>query len=181
MEDRTAHVEVKKETSKEVTPRAESQHAAHPLVSLRREVDRLFEDFATSLGSWPLGRSLFDDRAWRFPRLAFSMPAVDVTESEKEYRITAELPGMNEKDIEVTISDDVLTVKGEKKEEKEETRKDYRLSERHYGAFQRSFVIPPGADAGKIAASFSKGVLTVTLAKTEQAQRKPKKVEIKSA
>lgn len=106
---------------------------------------------------------------------------VEVTESENEYRITAELPGMDEKGIEVTISGDLLTVKGEKKEEREETRKDYRLSERHYGAFQRSFVIPPGADAGKIAASFSKGVLTVTLAKTEQAQRRPRKVEIKSA
>jgi|tagenome__1003787_1003787.scaffolds.fasta_scaffold20714422_1 HSP20 family protein len=91
-------------------------------------------------------------------------------------KITAELPGMEEKDIEVNVSDDVLTIKGENKEGKKED--DY-VSERHYASFQRSFHIPGGVDANKIEASFKNGLLTVTLPKTAEAQKPPKKIEVK--
>jgi HSP20 family protein len=104
---------------------------------------------------------------------------VDVAERENEYEITAELPGMEEKDIEVNVSDDLLTIKGEKREEKEEKKKDYYVSERRYGSFQRSFSLPDGIDANKIEAKFINGVLTVILPKTPEAQKKQKKIEIK--
>lgn len=110
-----------------------------------------------------------------------TMPAVDVTETDKAFEIAAELPGMEEKNIEVSVSDGVLTIKGEKQEDKEEKKKDYYLSERTYGSFQRSFEVPKGVDLDKIEASFKKGVLTVTLPKTAEAQKAEKKIAVKSA
>ncbi len=109
-----------------------------------------------------------------------SAPFVDVVEKEKECQISAELPGLDEKDVEVSIADDLLTIKGEKKEEREEKAKNYYASERRYGAFQRSFQIPSGVDADKIGASFQKGVLMVTLPKTPEAQTKEKKIAIEA-
>jgi HSP20 family molecular chaperone IbpA len=94
-------------------------------------------------------------------------------------KITAELPGMEENDIEVNVYDDVLTIKGEKKEAKEEKKKDHYVSERHYGSFHRSFHIPDSIDANKIEASFRNGLLTVTLPKTAQGQKRAKNVEVK--
>jgi HSP20 family protein len=91
-------------------------------------------------------------------------------------KITAELPGMEEKDIEVNVSDDILTIKGEKKEGK---KKDYYVSERYYGSFQRSFHIPDSVDANKIEASFNNGLLTVILPKTAEAPKQAKKIEVK--
>jgi len=88
---------------------------------------------------------------------------------------------MEEKDIDVKYVDGVLTIKGEKKEEKEEKRKDYYLSERRFGSFQRSFQVPNGIDADKIDASFKNGVLTVALPKSAEAQKREKKIEIKKA
>ena len=151
--------------------------AWRPFESLRREVDRLFEDFDRSGWGFP-SRSLFDiEPFWRRRATA---PAVDIVEREKDYQLTAELPGLEEKDIELNVTDDVMTIKGEKKEEKEEKKKDYYLSERRYGAFQRSFSLPPGVDADKIDASFKKGVLTVTLPKKPEAMKPQRKVEIKA-
>jgi HSP20 family protein len=153
-----------------------------PFESLRREVDRLFEDF--QLGSWrsPFGRSLFDVQPfWRGEVGWGRAPAVDVVEKEKAYEITAELPGMDESNIDVKFSDGTLTIKGEKRDKKEDKQKDYYLSERHYGSFQRSFGVPDGVDADKIEADFKNGVLTVTLPKTEQAQKSEKKIAINKA
>ena len=109
------------------------------------------------------------------------MPAVDVTDSEKAYQITAELPGMDEKSIEVKVTDGYLTIKGEKKEEKEEKEKDYYLRERHFGSFERSFNVPESVDLSKIEATFKKGVLTVALPKKAEAQKPEKKIEVKAA
>ena len=153
-----------------------------PFESLRREVDRLFEDF--QLGSWPspFGRSLFDVQPfWRGEVGWGKAPAVDIVEKDKAYEITAELPGMDESNIDVKFSDGTLMIKGEKRDEKEEKKKDYYLSERRYGSFQRSFGVPDGVDADKIEANFKNGVLSVTLPKTEQAQRSEKKIAIKKA
>jgi HSP20 family protein len=91
-------------------------------------------------------------------------------------KITAELPVMEEKDIEVNVSDDVLTIKGEKKKA---NKKDCYPSERHYGSFERSFHIPDSVDANKIEASFRNGLLTVTLPKTAETQKQAKKIEVK--
>ena len=108
-------------------------------------------------------------------------PAVDVVESEKAYEVTAELPGMDEKNIEVKVANGNLTIKGEKQEEKEEKKKDYYLQERHYGSFERSFEMPENVDPDKIEAIFKKGVLTVTLPKKAEAQKPAKKVDVKAA
>jgi HSP20 family protein len=153
-----------------------------PFESLRREVDRLFEDF--QLGSWrsPFGRSVFDVQPfWRGEIGWGKAPAVDIVDKGNAYEITAELPGMDESNIDVKFADGTLTIKGEKRDEKEEKKKEYCLSERRYGSFQRSFGVPDGVDADKIEANFKNGVLTVTLPKTPQAQRSEKKIAIKKA
>lgn len=153
-----------------------------PFDTLRQEVDRIFEDFTRGLGRFPMGRRMLDlEPLTRFEGgAAFAAPAIDVVEKDSEYVISAELPGLDEKDVDVSVSDDMLTIKGEKKEEKEEKAKNYYLSERRYGSFQRSFQLPSGVDADKIDASFQKGVLTVTLPKTPEAQKKEKKIAIKA-
>jgi HSP20 family protein len=173
----TTKVPVKTEKSAASMPQA-----LRPFESLRREVDRLFEDFAGGIWRSPVGRSFFDiEPAWRTQSVMSAMPAVDVTETDKAYEINAELPGMDEKNIEVKVADDVLTIKGEKREEKEEKNKDYYLSERSFGSFQRSFQVPNGVDTDKIEASFKNGVLTVTLPKSTEAQKAEKKITVKAA
>ena len=152
-----------------------------PFENLREEIDRLFDDFGR--GFWrPFGRSLLAEEPLFRRELAFpTSPAVDVVESEKAYEITAELPGMDEKNIDVKVADGTLTIKGEKQEEKEEKKKDYYLRERSFGSFERSFAIPEGVDADKIDASFKKGVLTLTLPKKPEAQKPAKKIDVKAA
>lgn len=153
-----------------------------PLAGLRREIDRLFDDFGWGPGRWPTGRSLLDvEPFWRGELSFGKVPAVDVTEKEKEYEITAELPGLDENNVDVKFAEGMLTIKGEKREEKEEKKKDYYLSERRFGSFQRSFQVPEGVDADKITATFKNGVLTVTLPKSPEAQKKEKKITIKKA
>ena len=100
-----------------------------------------------------------------------TFPTADVVAGEKECKITAELPGMSEKDLEIVLAGDVLTLKGEKKEEHEEKGENHHVSERRYGSFQRSFALPEDADPEKIEAAFKNGVLTVTLPKRPEAQQ----------
>ena len=151
-----------------------------PIESLRHEIDRLFEDFDHGLWGSPFRRSLFPAEPLLRRELG-GMPAVDIAESDKAYEITAELPGMDEKSIEVKLANGGLTIKGEKSAEKEEKKKDYYLHERHFGSFERSFRMPEGVDVSKIEASFKKGILTVTLPKTAEAQKAEKKIEVKAA
>src|SRR6516225_8628822 len=153
----------------------------HPFESLHREIDRLFDDFGLGF-RWPSARSLFTTeplfrREVTWPK----MPAVDIAESEKAYEITADLPGMDEKNIDVKLIDGTLTIRGEKQEEKEEKKKDYYLNERRFGSFERSFAVPESVDEAKIEAAFKKGVLTVTLPKKAEAQTPAKKIEVKAA
>jgi HSP20 family protein len=148
--------------------------------ALRREIDRLFEDF--DLGSrMPFRRALQDMEPFWRRDMTWTAPAVDMVEKDKEYELTAELPGMDEKDIELKIGNGMLTIKGEKQEQREEKKKDFFLSERRYGSFHRSFRLPEGVDADKIAATVKKGILTVTLPKTAEAQKPEKKIEVKAA
>ena len=153
----------------------------HPFEAFRREMDRLFDDFGRGFWPSPFPRSLFDvapfgrgEQGWA------ATPKVDVTETDKAYEIGAELPGMDEKNIEVKVANGVLTIQGEKQEEKEEKNKDYHLRERSFGSFQRSFQVPDDVDIDKIQCSFKKGLLTVTLPKTAQAQKAAKKIEVKA-
>ena len=162
--------------------RSSALQAWHPLETLRREIDRLFGDF--DHGSWrpPFGRSIFDIKPFLRSELSWGgAPAVDIVDKGNAYEVTAELPGLDEKNIEVKLINGSLTIKGEKQEEKEEKKKDYHLRERHFGSFERSFTVPEGVDADKIEASFKKGVLTVTLPKTAEAQTPVKKIEVKAA
>jgi len=153
-----------------------------PFEALHREIDRLFDDFGGGFWRSPFRRSVFDlEPFWRRELSWETAPAMDIAETEKAYEITAELPGMSESDVEVVASNGGLTIKGEKREEKEEKKKDYYLSERRYGSFERRMQIPEGVDVDKIEASFKNGVLTVTLPKTAQAQEPEKKISVKAA
>jgi len=156
--------------------------ALRPLENLRRQVDRLFEDFDRG---WhlPFSRgSVFDvEPFWRRELSLAGMPAVDIVEKEDAFEITAELPGMDEKNIEIKLVNGALTIKGEKKDEREEKKKDYYLSERHYGSFQRTFGLPDGVDPEKIEAHFSKGVLSLHLPKKPEAQKAEKTIAIKTS
>ncbi len=127
-----------------------------PFMSLRRDVDRLFDDFfRTPLPGLGFGRS------------AMSWPSLEVQETDKEFRVTAEVPGLDEKDVELLLEDGVLTLRGEKKSETEERG----YSERFYGRFERRIALPAGVDEEKAKADFRDGVLTVTLPRNPDAER----------
>lgn len=173
----------KKASAEKASVPATAQHE-HPLISLRHEMDRLFERFAEGWpGMTPWFRGLEDIepfKDWSKTWALTPMPDIDIHETNKAFEITAELPGMDEKDIEVELQDDLLTIKGEKKEERDEKREgDYRVKERRYGSFRRSFTIPRDANASKVKAKFRKGVLTISLPKTRKSPPK-KKVSVRS-
>jgi HSP20 family protein len=155
--------------------------AANPWQSLRSEMDRLFDRFASGWGMPSLSR-VFDVEPATRTGSAFSVPtpAMDISEDAAAYRLTAELPGLTEKDVEVVVTGETLTIKGEKQQAKEQKEKNFYLSERSYGSFQRSFALPDGVESDKIAADFANGVLTVTLPKSSQAKVE-KKIEVKAA
>jgi len=172
---------VKVEHASDRPPPAQAWSSFIPFKSLRREIDRLFEDY--DRGAW---RSPFRTN-WslepffhgevRWP----AIPTVDVAETEGAYKVTAELPGMDEKDVDVTLASNILTIKGEKTEEKEETKPDYHVQERHFGAFERHFPIPDGVETAEIEATFKNGVLTVVLPKKAEAKKPEQKIEVKAA
>jgi len=182
-----SHQEALDRAETATTPPAKIEKAQapwNPFAGLRREIDRLFEDFDRDFWGLPFRRSVFEpfwrrELSWRgTPR---GTPAVDITESDKAYEITAELPGIDEKNIEVKLANGDLVIKGEKQEEKEEKEKGYYLHERHFGSFERCFRVPEGVDMDKIEAAFNKGVLIVTLPKGPEAQKAEKKIEVKAA
>lgn len=169
-------VKTEKPTESKLTP------VARPLQALRQQVDHLFEDFQRGYWHLPFSQKVFDvDPFWRGDIAFGATPSVDIIEKDDGYKVTAELPGMAAGDIEVKFSDGMLTVSGEKEEDKEEKKKDYFLSERRYGSFKRSFRVAEGVDADKIEATFKNGVLTVTLPKTAEARKKTKTIAVKTA
>jgi HSP20 family protein len=141
--------------------------------TLRKEMDRLFEDFWK--GS---GQRSFMTTPWQYSDIT---PRVDETEDEKAFHIRVELPGMDKDDVDLTLSNGVLTIRGEKKREEEEKGKDFYRKERAFGAFRRSLPIPFDVDESQIDASFKKGVLYIELPKTEEAQKKVKHISVKAA
>jgi HSP20 family protein len=144
--------------------------APSPLGDLHREVDRVFENFWSGFGT----PSLLRESAGS---LALDV-RVDASEDDTAYHVTAELPGLSEKDVEVTFADNTLTISGEKKEEKEVKEANYHRRERSFGSFRRSFTLPGEVDEAKIAATFKDGIMTIDLPKSKSAQKKAKKITI---
>lgn len=166
----------------EPAPTAPAAKPANPLMDLRQEIDRAFE---RALGEWPRLGGLFADWGrFRDMEPLFSgvwggkLPHTDVKESKSGYTIAVELPGVDESDVEVTASDDVLTVKGEKKSERAEKDENYHMSERSYGRFERRFRLPDDVDAGKASAAFEKGVLTIALPRSAKTKAKVRKIAV---
>lgn len=139
-----------------------------PLGWLRTEIDRLFDDFGRP------ARNLFNFGASALAPI----PALEMTEQDKAYRLTVELPGMKEDEVEVSIADGVLTIAGEKREESERKDEGVLVSERRYGAFRRQLAIPSDVDPQAIAADFDKGVLAITLPKDSSAAERSRKIPI---
>jgi HSP20 family protein len=134
------------------------------LVTVQDDMSRFFEDFF----SRPLVRTEWTE--------GVRSPTVDVSETKDDLVIKAEMPGMNKEDVKISIHDNILTLKGEKKQEKEEKDANYHRIERSYGSFCRSFNLPTSVKADKVKATYKDGVLNVTLPKTEEA--KPKEIPI---
>jgi len=130
---------------------------------LNWNLDRMFHDVWARPWS---GRSF--DRVW--------MPSADIQESENEYEVTMDLPGLEKDDIHVNVRENLLTIEGERKQERTEDESDYHLVERRYGTFKRSFRLSRAVDAQKIRAKYNNGVLTLTIPKTEEAR--PREIDI---
>ncbi len=160
---------------KDLIPWARKDHAPepgkseeNPIAALQRDMNKVFDNFLHRFGSldWPWGSGEAKS---------------DVVETDNAIEVSIELPGMEMKDIDITVSDDLLTVKGEKKIERQEEKKGYYISERSYGAIYRTIPLPPGVDGEKAEATFKNGVLTIRLPQTPEAQAKVKHIEVKSA
>lgn len=153
-----------------------------PFAALKSEVDRLFDSVWRGMGTGGTARrgEAEPQPLWRLESsFGLAVPAIDLVEAEKEFRIKAELPGMDASHVELAVAGDVLTIKGEKTDEREEKIENYHLSERRFGSFRRSFQLPWGVDRERIEASFDKGVLTVTLPKTAEAAAQQRKIDIR--
>jgi len=154
---------------KSLMPFGRRELAEDPFTAIRREMDRMFEEMTKSFS---LVRPAFG--------MGLLAPRVDMRETDTAVEVQAELPGVTEKDVEVQLADGVLTIKGEKKQEREEKEKGYYLMERAYGSFLRQIPIPVEVEEDKVEAKFDKGVLTIILPKKPSAEAKAKKIEIKS-
>ena len=143
--------------------RSLTSHETNPFSFLQREIDRLFEGVTRSIPGFA----------------TTTMPSMDISETDKAIEITAELPGLEKKDVELNVADNLLTIRGEKKNEREEKNKDYHLVERSYGSFSRSVELPAGVRSEDISAEIANGVLRVTVPKPTPKQAK--QIEIKTA
>ena len=145
---------------------------SQPLQSLQNDINRAFDSFWRGFDlPWPSTSS-----AW-----SISMPSVDVSESDKEIEVTAELPGIDEKDIDISLAEGVLTIRGEKKSEVEKNEKDYYLQERTFGSIERVVPLPDTIDLDSANATFKNGVLTVKLAKKPEAAAATKRITVRRA
>jgi HSP20 family protein len=147
----------------------------HPFLSLRREMDNLFDEFFKGFQMEPWGQLWGDGDSTTFS------PRVNLSENEQAIQVTAELPGIDPKDVEVSLARDVLTIRGEKREEKKEEKDNFYHMERNFGSFSRSIPLPAGVvNAEQIDANFKNGVLTITLPKREEAQATTKRIAVKA-
>ena len=144
----------------------------HPLLGLRDQIEDMFDRYLHSWSDrWPRMGQLWDIEPGFGLKGFMRTPTVDMSETDKGYEITAELPGMDEKDLEVNVTDDVLTIEGDKREEREEKKKDYYLQERRYGQCRRSLRLPQDAEADKISARFDTGMHSVEIPRTGSKKR----------
>jgi HSP20 family protein len=152
-------------------PMSQRPEYSDTLVPLRQQMSRLFDDFFSSPMFAPLPMQTL--------ATVVVAPRIEVSETEKELHITAELPGIDPKDVEVTLADDVLTIRGQKQAQHEEGKeRDFHLTERSYGTFARYLRLPFHADPQKIQASFKDGLLTLTVPKPEEAQQKVHRIDV---
>ena len=150
-------------------------HRNDPLHAFNRQMGRIFDDF---FGDFHQGWSMTPSRE-DFSTLERTLsPSMDISENENEYLISAELPGMDEKDLDISLHENVLRIRGEKKADKEEKKKDYHLIERSYGRIERSIPLPEDIDQNRVSASFKKGVLEISIPKTEISKREAQKIQI---
>lgn len=177
MTEKKTEIEVKREPARAVGPSAPDWE---PVRSLRQQIDRLFADFdwPDLRLAWPR-KSAVASQPW--PEFGIAVPPVDLVERNGGYELQAELPGLTENQIEVKVSNGMVTIKGEKSSERVEDEEDYHLRERSFGAFQRSFRVPANVDTDKIEARFDKGVLRVTLPKSAAALQEERKIDVKAA
>lgn len=154
------------------TPAAKEGRSGNPLTALQRDINNVFEDFWRHM-----------ENGWNGRATAVGVfgPSTDVSETEDSVEVAVELPGMSEEDIDISLSGDSMTIRGEKKVEHENRRKGVYMAERAYGAFYRTIPLPPGVDSDKAEAKFKRGVLTVTLPKSPEAQAKVKRIPVKAA
>jgi len=143
-----------------------------PITELHQRMDELFDDFFGGFGvtRWPLENSALEKM--------IIAPDIDISETDDEITVSADLPGLDEKDLQVTLDNGILTIRGEKEREKEEKKRDYHLIERSYGEFQRSIPLPSEIDPDKIHARFKKGVLRVSIPKKAETRKSAKKIGI---
>lgn len=146
----------------------ENEGALRPLGTFRSDIESIFDNFF---------------KGFNFPAIAESgsnllNARMDIAETEKDYSLEVEIPGVEEKDIDISLSGDLLTVKGEKKSEEKKEDKNYLRIERSYGSFQRSVTLPPDIDADKVKANFKNGILTITIPKSENAKPSVKKIKV---
>lgn len=172
-EEAGSTVPVVRQDVQQVYPESRS---TSPIVQLHREMDRLVENAFRGFGLSPFRSELFT------PHTAAGLlkPQVDIGATDKEYSITVEVPGVDEKDVKVEIAGNTLTIRGEKKQEKEEKDKNYYRIERSYGSFQRVLSLPDDADQEGVKASFKKGVLKITMPRQALPRTEVKQIEIKS-
>lgn len=142
----------------------------HPLAELRDEIDNIFSNF--------FGRGK-DADIERWEGMGFRSPAVDMEETDKDIIIKAEMPGLDPKDFQISLTENTLTIKGEKREEQEEKKRNYHMVERRYGSFYRSIALPCSVEGDKVDAKYNKGVLEVTLPKAEPSKAKKISVNVK--
>jgi len=151
----------------------EGKEMRDPFAVMRRQMDDIFEDLT---GAWRMSKPA---------KSGLLTPRIDISETDKELRVTAELPGVEQRDIAVNLAGDVLTITGEKRTEAESKSGDkepmYHRVERSYGSFQRTMTVPYDIDPAKVEAKFKDGVLTVTLPKPAEVQRQARQIEIKKA
>ena len=157
--------------SKRHVPVRRGENWSSPVFSLQREMNRMFDRFFSDFSP---------TRWWDEEISGGYLPRVDVKETNKEIRVEAELPGMNEKDIDISVSDNVLTLRGEKRLEREEKNEGYYHVERSYGKFHRDIPLPEEVETDKVDAVFKRGILTIHLPKKPEARRKSKRIEIKT-
>lgn len=177
------NIDVKRDRAATPARRPEMRPAQFdPFHALRHEMDRMFDRFWRGGFGLPSFQRMFEPEPSRHGEtgFAFTTPAVDFCEDDKAFHLTAELPGLSEKDINVTLSGDMLTITGEKRDEREQKDKNYHWSERHFGSFRRMVQLPPHIDRDKIEANFKNGVLSLTMPKTSEAMQQQKRIEVKA-